>query len=108
MKSIAKNVPAAARVAVLTWGALLLLWCCAPVTGLWAQTQAEATTDGQSFPIFNPPPFDFNDPFYTANGLDVTQLDTPAAARFGFFRQTGPPAHDGQVNWVIDNTGTDP
>jgi hypothetical protein len=109
VKSIGKNAPAAARVAVLTWGALLLLWFSAPATRLSAQTQTEDTTSSSPlFDTFNPPPFDFNDAFYTANGLNVTQLDTPGAARFGFFRRTGPPARDGQVNWVIDNTGTDP
>src|SRR5215471_15087091 len=51
---------------------------------------------------FNPPPCDFNDAFYTANGINVTQLNTPGAARFGFFRLHGPPASDGQVNWVND------
>jgi hypothetical protein len=38
----------------------------------------------------------------------VSALDTPGGARFGLFRKTGPPARDGQVNWVVDNTGTDP
>lgn len=61
-----------------------------------------------SFVRFNPPPFDFKDAFYTANGIDVNQLDQARAGRFGFFRQTGPPARDGQVNWVIDNSNTDP
>jgi hypothetical protein len=56
----------------------------------------------------NPPPFDFNDNFYTANGINVSQLNTAAAGRFGTFRQTGPPAGPGQLNWVVDNTGTDP
>jgi len=65
-----------------------------------------------NFPHFNPPPFDFNDAFYTANGIDVsatTGLDQAAAGRFGLFRQTGPPAFlPGQVNWVVDNSNTDP
>ncbi|HEV3456804.1 MAG TPA: hypothetical protein VHG32_09610 [Thermoanaerobaculia bacterium] len=104
MKTNGKKAPAAA----LICGALLLLWFGAPAAPLPAQTQAAATPDGLLFPTFNPPPFDFNDAFYTVNGIDVTQLDTPGAARFGLFRRTGPPAHDGQVNWVIDNTGTDP
>lgn len=58
--------------------------------------------------VFNPPPFDFNNNFYTANGIDFNKLDTAPAQRFGIFRRTGPPARDGQVNWVVDNTGTDP
>lgn len=65
----------------------------------------------------NPPPFDFNDAFYTANGINVQELNTPAAQRFGVcpgaspatcFRLTGPPAGPGQINWVIDNSNTDP
>jgi len=67
-----------------------------------------APTTFVNFPKFNPPPFDFNDAFYTANGIVVSQLDTPAAGRFGLFRQTGPPAHTGQQNWVIDNSNNDP
>jgi hypothetical protein len=58
--------------------------------------------------VINPPPFDFNDAFYTANGISVSKLDTPAAGRFGLFRQTGPPAGPGQFNWVVDNSNTDP
>jgi hypothetical protein len=76
--------------------ALLLVVCGAPT---WAQT---------TFPIFNPPPFDFNDAFYNANGISVAKLDAAAAGRFGLFRRTGPPARAGQVNWVIDNSNTDP
>jgi hypothetical protein len=56
----------------------------------------------------NPPPFDFNDNFYTANGISVSALNTSRAGRFGTFRQTGPPASPGHFNWVVDNTGTDP
>jgi hypothetical protein len=63
----------------------------------------------QSFVHFNPPPFDFNDNFYTANGINVSALDTAPAGRFGLFRQTGPPAFQpGQLNWVVDNSNTDP
>ncbi|HXA15746.1 MAG TPA: hypothetical protein VN380_02045 [Thermoanaerobaculia bacterium] len=57
----------------------------------------------------NAPPFDFNDGFYGANGIDVTQLDQPAAGRFGLFRQFGPPARDPhQPNWLVDNSNNDP
>src|SRR5215471_16798277 len=66
------------------------------------------STSTFNFPHFNPPPFDFNDAFYTANGIDVGNLDTAAAGRFGLFRKTGPPARDGQLNWVVDNSNTDP
>jgi hypothetical protein len=31
----------------------------------------------------NAPPFDFKDAFYTANGINVQQLNTAAAGRFG-------------------------
>ena len=73
---------------------------------LCAQT---APTTFSVFRSFNPPPFDFNDNFYTVNGINVAKLDTPGAARFGIFRQTGPPArNNGQLNWVIDNSNTDP
>jgi hypothetical protein len=61
---------------------------------------AQTTT---SFPVFNFPPCDFSDNFYTANDFDVTNLHTQAAGRFGDFRQFGPPAFlPGQVNWVND------
>ena len=56
----------------------------------------------------NAPPFDFNNAFYTLNGINVDQLNTPAAGRFGLFRKTGPPAGNNQVNWVIDGSNTDP
>ena len=57
----------------------------------------------------NPPPFDFSDAFYGANGIDVTQLDQAAAGRFGLFRQFGPPARtSSQANWVVDNSNSDP
>src|SRR5262244_1089110 len=73
-----------------------------------AMGQSPTTSTSSNFPHFNPPPFDFNNAFYTANGIDVGNLDTAAAGRFGLFRKTGPPARDGQVNWVIDNSNTDP
>ena len=58
-----------------------------------------------NFPSFNPPPCDFSDNFYTANGFSVPDLDATGAQRFGNFRQTGPPAFlPGQVNWVNDPT----
>lgn len=59
----------------------------------------------QTFPVFNPPPCDFSDNFYTTNGFDVSQLNTAAAGRFGNFRQTGPPAFlPNQLNWVNDTS----
>jgi len=107
VKSIGRHAPAGVGVAVLTWGALLLLVLAAPATRLAAQTQTDAP-ESPFFTTFNPPAFDFNDAFYTANGINVSRLDTPGAARFGLFRKTGPPAPNGFVNWVVDNTGTDP
>lgn len=98
MKATSMNAPAYARVSSLAFGALLLLLLCA----------ASGPLGAASFTIINPPPFDFNDAFYTANGINVSQLDTAGGARFGLFRQTGPPAQPGQLNWVVDSTGTDP
>jgi len=74
------------------------------VPRLSAQSDGDHDADDK----FNPPPFDFSDAFYTANGINVQQLNTPGGARFGLFRRTGPPAGPGQVNWVVDNSNTDP
>ena len=62
----------------------------------------------------NPPPFDFNDAFYRANGINVDELNGVPAQRFGFspsgtaVRLTGPPAGPGQHNWVVDKSNTNP
>jgi hypothetical protein len=70
---------------------------------------------------YNPPPCDFLDGFYNNVGMSTKGdgvsappipaaetadgVDSPAAQRFGLFRQTGPPAlFPSQVNWVIDNS----
>ena len=70
---------------------------------------------------YNPPPCDFLNGFYNNVGMSTKGdgvssppiqaaetadgVDSPAAQRFGLFRQTGPPAlFPSQVNWVIDNT----
>jgi hypothetical protein len=98
-----KTRPAAPRVPVLILGALLLLLVGGSASLLLAQPPESPFET-----VFNPPPFDFNDAFYTANGVSLTEIDGAPAARFGFFRQTGPPAHGNQLNWIIDNTGTDP
>src|SRR3984893_1000881 len=98
VKSMRKNAPVITCVLVLTLAAMCMVMP-AP------STPVRAAGD---FVRFNPPPFDFNDAFYAANGIDVNHLDAPAAGRFGFFRRTGPPARDGQVNWVIDNSNADP
>ncbi len=97
MKSLRNNAGILACVFVFTLAALLLL------TSSPSPLSAQDPTKN-----FNPPPFDFNDAFYTANGISVAQLDAPAAGRFGLFRLTGPPAGPGQVNWVVDNSNTDP
>ena len=54
----------------------------------------------------NPPPFDFADFFYQENGINLSVLDSSESARFGLFRQTGPPAPVGEFNWIIDNSNT--
>src|SRR5258708_11161395 len=76
------------------------------VTGLLLATSGwlSAQTNPDAGLSINPPPFDFNDNFYTANGIQVSKLNTPAAGRFGTFRQTGPPAGPGQLNWVPGTT----
>ena len=108
VKSMLKKARVRAFVAFML-GVLLLMMSNAPSARLRAQTTTTTTTPTNNFVRFNPPPFDFNDAFYTANGIDVSQLDSPAAGRFGLFRLTGPPAfQDHQVNWVVDNSNTDP
>ncbi len=75
--------------------------------GAVAQTTTTGGSGGTNIEDnFNHPPCDFTDAFYTANGISVTQLDTPAAQRFGLFRQFGPPASGFQKNWVADTTCT--
>jgi len=104
VKSIRKKASVHAAISVFTLVALCLAMSGAPAARLRAQTAVPP-----NFPIINPPPFDFNDAFYTANGIDVNHLDTPAAGRFGLFRRTGPPALNGSaVNWKVDNSNTDP
>jgi hypothetical protein len=80
--------------------ALLLM----PSSGALAQTTTTGTGGSNIEDNFNHPPCDFNDAFYTANGINVTQLNTVGAQRFGFFRQFGPPASGSQANWVSDPT----
>jgi hypothetical protein len=87
------------RTYVLSAAAALLL----TVSGAFAQTTTTTTTTTTNVEDnFNHPPCDFSDAFYTANGINVTQLDTPPAQRFGIFRQFGPPASGFQANWVAD------
>lgn len=83
----------------LSAGALLLMAC----SGAFAQTTTTTTTTS-IVNHYNHPPCDFNDNFYTANGINVTQLDSTAGQRFGIFRQFGPPASGTQANWVVDST----
>jgi hypothetical protein len=70
-------------------------------SGALAQT---TTTSSSIDNNYNHPPCDFNDAFYTANGINVTQLNTAAGQRFGLFRQFGAPASGTQANWVSDPT----
>jgi hypothetical protein len=95
MKFISRH--AAVFVTVLALMGLMLV----EVPRLAAQ-QDSPPIIGDADDNFNPPPCDFSDAFYTANGIDVTQLDSVPAGRFGFFRKTGPPATGNQVNWVND------
>src|SRR5229473_4931284 len=78
----------------------LVLLLIAP-SGTFAQT---TTTSMNIMQNYNHPPCDFNDAFYTANGISVAQLDTAGAQRFGIFRHFGPPASGSQANWVSDPT----
>src|SRR5260370_18509434 len=65
----------------------------------WAASVSAQTT---SFRVFNFPPCDFSDNFYTEVGFDASKLST-MGARFGDARLTGAPAFlPGQVNWVTD------
>ena len=86
---------------------LALVLCLAAAPRLAAQftgtNNFNNENDGQG--NFNPPPCDFSDNFYGANGIVVNKLNSPSGQRFGFFRQTGPPAFlPGQQNWVADHT----
>ena len=93
MKSLSKRAGVLAQ--ILGMGAWLLM--AAPRVA--AQTPTPPPTN------FNPPPCDFNDAFYGANGIEVNQLDSKSGQRFGIFRQFGPPAfQQGQANWVIDSS----
>jgi len=103
VKIIRKRARLAFYVSIFMVAALLLT-----LPGAIRPAMGQSSSGGSNFPHFNPPPFDFNDAFYTANGINVTQLDSAPAGRFGLFRQTGPPARDGHVNWVVDNSNTDP
>ncbi len=101
MKSSMKNPPIVTFVSIFMLGALLQLTGSAP------------PALPQTSPVVNPPPCDFNDNFYNANGINVSNLDLQVAGRFGTFRQTGPPAssfNGGTNNWVADSTcsATDP
>ncbi|MGH9827000.1 MAG: hypothetical protein ACREDR_27545, partial [Blastocatellia bacterium] len=107
MKKILKKTPARTLIALLLVGVLLLM-SNAPSAQLRAQTTSSGGTTSHTFVHFNNPPFDFNDAFYTANGIDVPTLDSVAGQRFGLFRQFGPPAPDHKANWVVDNSNTDP
>lgn len=101
MKRTLRNELLVALVSLLL---LCVLYLAAPAS-LSAQS---ASTNSFVGPKINPPAFDFSDAFYAENGINLTQLNSVAGARFGLFRQTGPPAPPGAVNWVVDNSNTDP
>ena len=98
MKSLRVYVESVSLVSVLLLSVLLFVTLAPPAS--LAQTAPPNDNN-------NPPPFDFNDDFYTMNGINV-QLLTSAGQRFGFSRLTGPPAGNNQVNWVMDPSNTDP
>ena len=101
MKSMRMHVESVSLVSVLLLSILLFATLAPPA--------AYAQNDNN-----NPPPFDFNNDFYRVNGI-FPELLTSAGQRFGFaadgitpIRLTGAPAGSGQVNWVMDNSNTDP
>src|SRR5215469_3518774 len=82
-------------------------------SGALAQTTTTTGAIPNILHNYNHPPCDFNDAFYQGiagdplhpgNGINVTQLNSPAGQRFGLFRQFGPPASGTQANWVSDPT----
>jgi hypothetical protein len=87
---------------LLALTALLVLLVAAPSARVFA-----GGSSGNEQQI-NPPPFDFADFFYEENGVNLSVLDSPESGRFGRFRQTGPPAAVGQLNWIIDSSDTSP
>jgi hypothetical protein len=87
---------------LLALTALLVLLMAAPSARVFA-----GGSSGNEQQI-NPPPFDFADFFYEENGVNLSVLDSPESGRFGRFRQTGPPAAVGQLNWIIDSSDTSP
>jgi len=96
-----KSIQKLARLFVQVAAVAALLFLVAP--NLAAQSVPPVIGDrGISL---NPPPCDFSDTFYNENGIDTGMLDTAPAARFGLFRQFGPPARNShQANWVVDTT----
>jgi hypothetical protein len=96
------------RTYILSAAAALLL----TASGAFAQTTTTTTTTNVE-DNFNHPPCDFSDAFYQGipgdtnhpgNDINVTQLNSAPAQRFGMFRQFGPPASGFQANWVVDPT----
>jgi hypothetical protein len=97
MKNIFKGL------SILALAGLLLMLVATPP----GQVFAGGGDDGSGKQI-NPPPFDFSDSFYQENGIDLSVLNSSDSQRFGLFRQTGPPAPPGKLNWVIDDSNTSP
>ena len=120
MKSPKEQVQFAGFVSILLSLALVLATLAAPPVPAQLSAQSSTTATNESGKDadkkgpdkddnFNSPPFDFNDNFYTENGVDFNKLNANGL-RFGFNgnRLTGPPAGPGQVNWVVNNSNTDP
>lgn len=72
------------------------------------RVHAGGNDDNDTVKEVNPPPFDLADSFYKENGIESSVLNSPAPARFGQFRKTGPPAPPGKFNWVVDDSNTSP
>jgi hypothetical protein len=93
-----------AGLSILALVALFLVLAITPTV----RVHAGGDDDRDRVKEVNPPPFDFADSFYKENGIDLSVLDSPASARFGLFRKTGPPAPPGKFNWVVDDSNTSP
>jgi hypothetical protein len=103
MKTKLKNA-VLASVSIFALAGLFLMLIITPSV----RVHAGGDDDNDRVKEVNPPPFDFADLFYKENGIDLTVLNSPESARFGLFRQTGPPAPPGKFNWVIDDSNTSP
>ncbi len=102
-----KKAPLSAFVSVFTCAALILATSSVPGSIVWAQSTGIAPASVKTFTQINPPPCDFNDNFYSENGIVAgigTGVNAPVSGRFGTLRQFGPPSiSSNQANWVADS-----